>query len=309
VSVLSVIGVREVTMFELVVVVLCRRLLLLRVQLDLLILCVQLDLLPPVLPACLLRLWSPLRPILHRWLPLLLLWLRLLQFRRVVECVLMALVLLVVDMLVVGARLAVVLVRVVMFVCLGGLRPRLTLAPRGLPPALGSVHFVAVVGVVATLVLMVSPVLELASAMAVGMLLSALMMLVVVARVVVVAVMMVVMMVMVEVVVAMEVLAAMGGVELGMVALRLIICCVLEPLVSRFVRRWMLLRRGGVKMGRRPSLTPTLLPEHFLSRCLSRSLSPAGRLCVWFRLTSLFLPLLFLRTSTMRSSSLTRPAL
>ena len=48
VSVLSVIGVREVAMFGLVAVVLCRRLLLLRVQLDLLILCVQLDLLPPV---------------------------------------------------------------------------------------------------------------------------------------------------------------------------------------------------------------------------------------------------------------------
>ena len=133
VSVLSVIGVREVTMFELVAVVLCRRLLLLRVQLDLLILCVRLDLLPPI--------------------------------RRVVVCVLVALVLLVVDMLVIGARLAVELVPVVMFVCLGGLRPHLTLAPRGLPPALGSVHFVAVVGVVAKLVLMVLPVLELASAM------------------------------------------------------------------------------------------------------------------------------------------------
>ena len=93
VSVLSVIGVREVAMFGLVAVVLCRRLLLLRVQLDLLLLCVQLDLLPPVLPVYLLRLmvrlnllspvllayllhlW-PLAYLLHLW-PLLRLVLRL----------------------------------------------------------------------------------------------------------------------------------------------------------------------------------------------------------------------------------------
>ena len=84
VSVLSVIGVREVAMFGLVAVVLCRRLLLLRVQLDLLLLCVQLDLLPPVLPVYLLRLMvrlNLLAPVLlayllHLW-PLLRLVLRL----------------------------------------------------------------------------------------------------------------------------------------------------------------------------------------------------------------------------------------